>query len=145
MQLKGIGSNLESERSYGQETSQVQRKGNPNNISPSDVNKMEKRNQIEKRNKTERRSTLEYVEENRSSDQETVRDEIINAIEKANDEFVIYDRKFEFSIHEKTNKISVKVIDTLTDDTIREIPPEKILDMIAGIWEVAGIIVDKKI
>lgn len=139
MQLKGIGSNLESDMTYGQETSQVQRKGNPNKINSSELKKMNKRSN------TERKTTLDYVEENKSTDQETLRDEIISAIEKANDEFTTYDRKFEFSIHEKTNKISVKVIDTLTDDIIREIPPEKILDMIAGIWEVAGIIVDEKI
>lgn len=71
--------------------------------------------------------------------------DIKDIIEKANDDFVIYDRRFEFSVHEKTKKISVKVLDTVTDEVIREIPPEKILDLVAGIWEMAGIIVDKKI
>ena len=39
----------------------------------------------------------------------------------------------------------VKVIDQNTDEIIREIPPEKILDMVAALWEMAGIIVDRKI
>lgn len=72
-------------------------------------------------------------------------DELINSIESANEKFIAYDRKFEFTIHEKTKQIMVKVIDIQTEETIREIPPEKILDMVAAIWEAAGLIVDEKI
>ena len=72
-------------------------------------------------------------------------EEVIEGIEKANKDFVAYDRRFEFSIHEKTKQIMVKIIDSVTDEVIRELPPEKVLDMVAGLWEVAGIIVDKKI
>lgn len=71
--------------------------------------------------------------------------DVIDIIEKANKDFVVFDRKFEFSIHEKTKQIMVKVIDTVTEEVIRELPPEKVLDMVAALWEVAGIIVDKKI
>lgn len=69
---------------------------------------------------------------------------VINTIEKANDAITITNRRFEYSIHEKTNEIMVKVIDADTDEVIREIPPEKILDMIAKIWELAGILVDER-
>ncbi|MDD4707168.1 MAG: flagellar protein FlaG, partial [Firmicutes bacterium] len=41
--------------------------------------------------------------------------------------------------------IMVKVINDETDEIIREIPPEKILDMVAKIWELAGLMVDRKI
>jgi len=71
-------------------------------------------------------------------------DEIIDTIETANKELVAYDRKFEFSIHEKTKQIMVKIIDVKNDEVIREIPPEKILDLVAAIWEVSGIIVDER-
>lgn len=82
---------------------------------------------------------------NNNSKKEITEEEIIRAIEKANKEFVIYDKKFEFSIHEETKEIMVKVIDAKTDEVIREIPPEKILDMIARMWELAGIIIDEKV
>ena len=72
-------------------------------------------------------------------------EETIGNIESANKKFIIYDRRFEFSIHEKTKEIMVKVIDANTDEVIREIPPEKILDMVAAIWEAVGIFVDEKI
>lgn len=71
-------------------------------------------------------------------------EELIHAIEKANKSVNIYDRRLEFSIHEETKEIMVKVIDTSTDEVIREIPPEKILDMVAKMWELAGILVDEK-
>lgn len=71
--------------------------------------------------------------------------EVIKAIEKANTHIRTYDRKLEFSIHDTTKQIMVKVINTADDSIIREIPSEKVLDMVAHMWEVAGILVDKKI
>jgi flagellar protein FlaG len=50
----------------------------------------------------------------------------------------------EFSYHEATKRISVKIVDQDTNEVIREIPPEETLDMISKMWELAGIIVDEK-
>ena len=69
---------------------------------------------------------------------------IIAAIEKANKSINMYNRKLEFSIHDATKEIMVKVIDTETDEIIKEIPSEKILDMVAKMWELAGIFMDEK-
>jgi flagellar protein FlaG len=52
--------------------------------------------------------------------------------------------QMEFSIHEKTKEIMVKVINSDTKEVIREIPQEKILDMVAKMWEMAGILVDER-
>ncbi|AEV70510.1 flagellar protein FlaG [Acetivibrio clariflavus] len=71
-------------------------------------------------------------------------EEVLEAIEKANKAIVGSKRQFEFSIHEKTKQIMVKVIDAETQEIIREIPPEKILDMVAKMWELAGILVDER-
>jgi len=71
--------------------------------------------------------------------------EVIKAIEKANVHIRSYDRRLEFSIHDATKQIMVKVINTEDDSVIREIPSEKVLDMVAHMWEVAGILVDEKI
>lgn len=69
---------------------------------------------------------------------------MLEAIERANKSVSGSDTRFEFSIHEKTKQIMVKVIDEESNEIIRQIPPEKILDMIAGIWDVAGLFVDEK-
>lgn len=50
----------------------------------------------------------------------------------------------EFSYHEKTKRISITVRDSDTREVIKEIPPEKTLDMIAKSLELAGILVDEK-
>lgn len=49
-----------------------------------------------------------------------------------------------FGIHEKTNRITIKIVDKDTKEIIKEFPPEKTLDMIAKVWEMAGILVDEK-
>lgn len=69
---------------------------------------------------------------------------IIEAIEKANKVLDGANKSFEFSIHAKTHQIMVKVINSDTKEVIREIPPEKILDMVAKMWEMAGIMVDER-
>lgn len=50
----------------------------------------------------------------------------------------------EYSYHKETNRVSIKVINEDTDEVIREIPPEKSLDMLQKMWEMAGILVDEK-
>ena len=50
----------------------------------------------------------------------------------------------EFGIHEKTHRVTVKIVDKQTKEVIKELPPEKTLDMIAKMWEYAGLIVDEK-
>ncbi|WHH61507.1 flagellar protein FlaG [Petroclostridium sp. X23] len=69
---------------------------------------------------------------------------IIDAIEKANKAVQGINTSFEFSIHEKTREIMIKVLNKETKEVIREIPPEKTLDMVAKLWEMAGIIVDRR-
>lgn len=49
-----------------------------------------------------------------------------------------------FGVHEDTNRIMIKIMDKDTKEVIKEFPPEKTLDMIARIWEMAGILVDEK-
>lgn len=79
-------------------------------------------------------------DQQRSSQNET--EQIKKAIEKMqknmpNSEAV-------FGIHEGTNRVTIKLVDRKTKEVIKELPPEKTLDMIAKVWEMAGILVDEK-
>lgn len=67
-----------------------------------------------------------------------------NAIEKANKALNYSKKELQLSVHPKTKDIMVKVIDSETKEVLREFPPEKILDMIAKMWEIAGLIVDER-
>ena len=49
-----------------------------------------------------------------------------------------------FGIHEDTNRVTIKIVDKTTKEVIRELPPEKTLDMIAKVWDLAGILIDEK-
>lgn len=69
---------------------------------------------------------------------------VIDSIEKANKAVSVANRRFEYSIHERTKHIMVKVINIETEEVVREIPPEKMLDLVAMIWEMAGLIVDER-
>ncbi|MCR5521539.1 MAG: flagellar protein FlaG [Lachnospiraceae bacterium] len=71
-------------------------------------------------------------------------DQVKAAIEKANRKAHFGHTNAQFSYHEATKSISVKIIDQQTNEIIREFPPEETLDMISKMWELAGIIVDEK-
>lgn len=50
----------------------------------------------------------------------------------------------QFSIHEGTNTTLIKLVDSKTKEVLKEYPPEKLLNMIADLWERAGLVVNKK-
>ncbi|NLM74436.1 MAG: flagellar protein FlaG [Clostridiaceae bacterium] len=66
------------------------------------------------------------------------------AIERANKAMEVQNRQLQFEIHEKTKEIMVKIIDSETKEVVREIPPEKLLDMFASMLEFAGLLVDER-
>jgi len=69
-------------------------------------------------------------------------DQVKQAIEKLNKSMT--NSEAVFGIHEGTNRVTIKIIDKNTKEVIKELPPEKTLDMIAKVWEMAGILVDEK-
>ncbi|MGE5328833.1 MAG: flagellar protein FlaG [Deltaproteobacteria bacterium] len=117
------------------------------NPMPSKVETAQPKENVE--NKIEKSSSLENkkVSEINQAEKNTMpisEKVIIEAIEKANKAIEGARTEFKFSIHDKTHEISVKVLDKDSGEVIREIPPEKVLDMVARMWEMAGIIVDEK-
>lgn len=50
----------------------------------------------------------------------------------------------QYEKHDVLNEMIVKIIDNNTNEVINEIPSKKILDMVAKMLEMAGILVDKK-
>lgn len=76
--------------------------------------------------------------------QEVSPEKIRSAVADINKKIAPTQTALQFSYHEKTHRISITVRDKETDKVIREIPPEKTLDMIAKSLELAGILVDEK-
>ena len=77
-----------------------------------------------------------------SKQQEPSKAQIQKAVEEINKK--ANNSEAVFGVHEKTNRITIKIVDKETKEIIKEFPPEKTLDMIAKVWEVAGLMVDEK-
>ena len=82
------------------------------------------------------------------TDQEVAPDKIKAAVDDLNKTVKqaspLHHTQLSFKYHEDTNRISITVTDSDTDEVIREIPPEKTLDMLAKAWEMAGLLVDER-
>lgn len=71
--------------------------------------------------------------------------QVIRMIEKANKALQLRSTAFEFAVHKQTKQIMVKVFDKDSGEIIREIPPQKVLDMVAKMWELAGLLIDERL
>lgn len=80
---------------------------------------------------------------NGEQQQHVTNEQIKKAVEKLNKSMMSHSEAV-FGIHEATNRVTIKIIDKDTKKVIKELPPEKTLDMIAKVWELAGILVDEK-
>ena len=78
-----------------------------------------------------------------NNDQQATNEQIKKAVEQINKKMSLSSEAV-FGIHEGTNRVTIKIVDKTTKETIKELPPEKTLDMIAKVWEMAGILVDEK-
>ncbi len=75
---------------------------------------------------------------------ETKNGQIKKAVEEFNKKVLKQNSEAVFGIHEETNRVTIKIVDKTSKKVIEELPPEKTLDMIARVWEMAGILVDEK-
>ena len=76
--------------------------------------------------------------ENTKAENEAIK----SAVDKLNKN--MFNSEAVFGIHEGTNRVTIKIVDKDTKKVIKELPPEKTLDMLQKMWEMAGILVDEK-
>ena len=74
--------------------------------------------------------------------QQLTHEQIRKAVERLNKNLA--NSEAVFGIHEDTNRVTIKIVDKNTKEVIKELPPEKTLDMIAKVWEMAGILIDER-
>jgi Uncharacterized flagellar protein FlaG len=67
--------------------------------------------------------------------------QIKDAISKVNSKIKEHRTRCEFTYLADSQRISIKMIDEATDEVIKEIPPEK---MVEKMWEMAGILIDER-
>ena len=90
-------------------------------------------------------NTMEFRKFPDKEDKEYTKEEVERAVSSTN-KFLTDERKtqYQFEVHEGTGRVMVNLIDTETKEVLKEIPPEKILDLVANIWERIGILVDER-
>jgi flagellar protein FlaG len=77
---------------------------------------------------------------------EVSKKELRNAVDKLNKFLEDNKTHAEYEYHDKLrNDLMIKIIDDKTGDVIREVPPKKILDMVAKMLEIVGVLIDKKV
>ena len=91
---------------------------------------------------TEKQDSQSAQENSYSNQQQANNEKIRKAVEQLNKNMSHSEAVFGF--HDATNRVTIKIIDKDTKEVIKELPPEKTLDMIAKVWEMAGILVDEK-
>jgi flagellar protein FlaG len=96
-------------------------------------------------------TAVELLRQIKSEGEKTEGDKVVDAgqlqdfIDRLNLmlELTWYDLRFR--IHEATHEIMVQVVNRDTGEVVREIPPEKILDMWAEMKRLIGMLMDKKV
>lgn len=71
--------------------------------------------------------------------------QVSQAAERLNKLADAFATSLRFSVHQDTNTIVVRVVETQTGQVIREIPPEQVLDAVARLQEYLGVLFDARI
>jgi len=65
-------------------------------------------------------------------------------LEQLNQTVKLFDKAIRFEKHEGTGRTIIRVVNTEDDEIISEIPPQKILDILARIEQTIGLLFDEK-
>ncbi|MDO9536597.1 MAG: flagellar protein FlaG [Bacillota bacterium] len=71
-------------------------------------------------------------------------EDLQDAVEKVNITAQAFNTGLRFSIHEESERVMVEVYNRADNEVIREIPPEKLLNLVAQIQTVLGLFVDQR-
>ena len=94
------------------------------------------------KDKTEPENTAQQKEAAKPAEKNTGTEAMRRAVDEINRH--MKNSEIVFGIHDKTNRVTIKLVDKDSKKVLREYPPEQNLDTIAKIWELAGIMVDEK-
>ncbi len=108
-------------------------------MSNMEISRIYSKNEYIQYNRTDK----QFIDEKKSEEPIVLEKE--DSLSPYNKSLAGFDRKLEYSIHPETKTVMVKVINTEDNSVVREVPPEKMLDLIAKIWNITGVTVDIKL
>lgn len=92
----------------------------------------------------EKKDVVPTVEARQEKTPELTKDDLSPVTQEMNKFFQYLNASLRFEMHERTQRLMVKLVDVSTDKVLREFPPEELLDKLANIREYVGVILDKK-
>jgi len=122
-------------RTEGVESLSSQQLYNSNNNSGEKIKSNNKKNN--------RQATS--LQEKKEYNQKELEKEVKESVKDVNEIVDQVKEGLSFQIHEDTEELMVQVIDVNTDEVIKELPPEEMLDLKARIHEMVGILIDEKV
>ena len=87
----------------------------------------------------------ESLREKQEYSEQELEDEVRESVKDVNEIVDKIKEGLSFQIHEDTDQMMVKVVDLNTDEVIKELPPEEMLDLEARIHEMVGILIDETV
>lgn len=80
-----------------------------------------------------------------AEDQEISKDKLQNAVDTVNEFLQVNHNASKFVLHDGLDRYFVQVVNTQTEEVVKEIPPKKLLDAFYEMQKLLGMIVDEKI
>ncbi|PKR77990.1 flagellar biosynthesis protein FlaG [Halalkalibacillus sediminis] len=115
--------------------SQLLQRSGQNSLTTEDISKA----------KPKLQGMQEEGETHRQSGEEISKDRAMELVDGLNEFMEPMNTSIKFEFHDKLDRYYVSVIDSNTDEVIKEIPPKKMLDVYAAMAEFMGFIVDERI
>ncbi len=85
------------------------------------------------------------IREERSKEERLTKEQARHLTSSMNRFLQTVDTQLRFKFHDELNEYYVTIVNTSTDEVVREIPPKKLMDIYAAMREFIGVLVDHKI
>lgn len=77
--------------------------------------------------------------------EEIPREQVERAVEKLNRLMGIIDKRYEYSVHETSHRLSVKIVDQQSGEILAEIPSKRALEILESFSQMAGTFFDERV
>lgn len=95
--------------------------------------------------KVQAKKQAESVKAHEDGKEAISKEQLEKAVTTMNDFLEVQHKASKFVFHEGLDKYYVKLVDSKTEEVIKEIPPERLLDAFYEMQKLTGMIVDEKI
>jgi len=83
------------------------------------------------------------MDESRVESQEPPKEDILKTLDKLNSSMENINEKVKFTFHEQHNRVIIKVVNTETEEVVREIPSRDIVKLSEHLQEYIGMLIDE--